>query len=188
MKFVCDRCQTKYSIADDKVRGKVLKVRCKTCQNVITVREAGAKPSVGGLAPVRTSQQPSAPMSTLGESHEDPSERTAIAASPLGLMADVAQGRRPTPPPPPPLGDGIEWFLALEGAQQGPFTRKLLVDKLFALPKEADVHVWNDQMDGWKPPAEVPDVARDLNARRVPALPTRPPAPRHTPLPPAPPA
>jgi predicted Zn finger-like uncharacterized protein len=183
MKFVCDRCQTKYSIADDKVRGKVLKVRCKTCQNVITVREAGAKPSVGGLAPVR----PSAPVSTLGESHEDPSERTAIAASPLGLMADLAQGRRPTPPPPPPLGDGIEWFLALEGAQQGPFTRKLLVDKLFALPKEADVHVWNDQMDGWKAPVDVPDVARDLSARRVPALPTRPPVPRHTPSPPAPP-
>ncbi|HEX4405327.1 MAG TPA: AgmX/PglI C-terminal domain-containing protein [Polyangia bacterium] len=183
MKFVCDRCQTKYSIADDKVRGKVLKVRCKTCQNVITVREAGAKPSVGGLAPVR----PSAPVSTLGESHEDPSERTAIAASPLGLMADLAPGRRPTPPPPPPLGDGIEWFLALEGAQQGPFTRKLLVDKVLALPKEADVHVWNDQMDGWKAPVDVPDVARDLAARRAPGLPTRPPLPRHTPSPPAPP-
>jgi predicted Zn finger-like uncharacterized protein len=189
MKFVCDRCQTKYSIADDKVRGKVLKVRCKTCQNVITVREAGAKPSVGGLAPVRPSQRPSAsaPMSTLGESHEDPSERTAIAASPLGLMADLAPGRRPTPPPPPPVGDGIEWFLALEGAQQGPFSRRLLVDKLFALPKEADVHVWNDQMDGWKAPVDVPDVARDLAARRAPALPTRPPLPRHTPSPPAPP-
>ena len=53
MKFVCDRCQTKYSIADEKVRGKVLKVRCKTCQNVITVREAGVRPSVAGLAPVR---------------------------------------------------------------------------------------------------------------------------------------
>ena len=41
MKFVCERCQTRYSIADEKVRGKILKVRCKSCQNVITVREAG---------------------------------------------------------------------------------------------------------------------------------------------------
>jgi predicted Zn finger-like uncharacterized protein len=191
MKFVCDRCQTKYSIADDKVRGKVLKVRCKTCQNVITVREVGAKPSVGGLAPVRPSQRPSgahsAPLGTLGESHEDPSERTAIAAAPAGLMADLVHARRPTPPPPPPVGDGIEWFLALEGAQQGPFSRKLLVEKLFTMPKDADVHVWNDQMDGWKPPRDVPDVARDLAARRLPALPTRPPVPRTTPSPPAPP-
>ena len=48
MKFVCDRCQTKYSIADERVRGKVLKVKCKTCANVITVREA-RQPSAGGL-------------------------------------------------------------------------------------------------------------------------------------------
>src|SRR3569623_369858 len=106
MKFVCDRCQTKYSIADDKVRGKVLKVRCKTCQNVITVREAGAKPSVGALAPVRSSQRPSsAPIDTLGEANEDPSERTHVAPAPAGRMAELManQGRRPTPPPPPPV-------------------------------------------------------------------------------------
>ena len=40
MKFVCERCQTKYSIADEKVRQKVLKIRCKTCENVITIRDA----------------------------------------------------------------------------------------------------------------------------------------------------
>ncbi|RAL21633.1 hypothetical protein DL240_12305 [Lujinxingia litoralis] len=40
MKFYCDSCQTKYSIADEKVRGKVLKVRCKKCSHIITVREA----------------------------------------------------------------------------------------------------------------------------------------------------
>jgi predicted Zn finger-like uncharacterized protein len=188
MKFVCDRCQTKYSIADDKVRGKVLKVRCKTCQNVITVREAGAKPSVGSLAPVRPSQRPSSgPLATL-EDDSSNQERTSIAPAPAGLMADlVANQRRATPPPPPPLGDGIEWFLALDGAQQGPFTRKVLVDRLLALPKNADVHVWNDQMDGWKPPHDVPDVAHDLAARKPPAVPVRPPVPRTTPSPPVPP-
>ena len=48
MKFACDRCQTKYSIADERVRGKVLKVKCKTCANLITVREA-RRPSGGGI-------------------------------------------------------------------------------------------------------------------------------------------
>jgi predicted Zn finger-like uncharacterized protein len=182
MKFVCDRCQTKYSIADDKVRGKVLKVRCKTCQNVITVREVGAKPSVGGLAPIR---RPSAPAATLGAGREEMSDRTSIAPAPAGIMADMLQGRRATPPPPPPLGDGIEWFLALDGAQQGPFSRKLLVDRLLTLPKDADVHVWNDTMDGWKPPRNVPEVEHDLAARKPPAVPMRPPVPRTTPSPPA---
>jgi predicted Zn finger-like uncharacterized protein len=192
MKFVCDRCQTKYSIADDKVRGKVLKVRCKTCQNVITVREPGARPSVNSLAPIKpaaAAKPPTGPMAVLGENHDELSERTAIAAVPAAFMAELAQQqpRRATPPPPPPLGDGIEWFLALEGAQQGPFTRKLLVDRLLTMPKDADVHVWNDQMDGWKPPKDVPDVARDLAARKPPQVPVRPPVPRLTPAPPVPP-
>src|ERR1700742_3304026 len=38
MKIVCDNCATKYSIADDKVRGKVFKIRCKKCSHIIVVR------------------------------------------------------------------------------------------------------------------------------------------------------
>src|SRR5262245_32034140 len=45
MKIVCDSCGTKYSISDDKVRGKVFKIRCKKCSHIIVVRgteQAGA--------------------------------------------------------------------------------------------------------------------------------------------------
>src|SRR5580693_608771 len=38
MKIVCDSCGTKYSIADEKVRGKVFKIRCKKCSHIIVVR------------------------------------------------------------------------------------------------------------------------------------------------------
>ncbi|HEX7703853.1 MAG TPA: GYF domain-containing protein, partial [Kofleriaceae bacterium] len=38
MKIACDACEAKYSISDDKVRGKVFKIRCKKCSNVIVVR------------------------------------------------------------------------------------------------------------------------------------------------------
>ncbi len=41
MKIVCEACQAKYSIADDKVRGKVFKIRCKKCSHVIVVRGSG---------------------------------------------------------------------------------------------------------------------------------------------------
>ncbi len=44
MKIVCDACQAKYSISDDKVQGKVFKIRCKKCSNIIVVRGgAGAE-------------------------------------------------------------------------------------------------------------------------------------------------
>jgi predicted Zn finger-like uncharacterized protein len=51
MKIVCDNCATKYSIADEKVRGKVFKIRCKKCSHIIVVRGnegAAAAPEGGG--------------------------------------------------------------------------------------------------------------------------------------------
>lgn len=38
MKIVCGSCGAKYSIADDKVQGKVFKIRCRKCSNVIVVK------------------------------------------------------------------------------------------------------------------------------------------------------
>jgi predicted Zn finger-like uncharacterized protein len=55
MKIICDSCGTKYSISDDKVRGKVFKIRCKKCSHIIVVRggestggEAAAAPAADG--------------------------------------------------------------------------------------------------------------------------------------------
>ena len=54
MKIVCGSCQAKYSIADEKVIGKVFKIRCKRCSEVIVVRgdqqDAGAAQSAGASA------------------------------------------------------------------------------------------------------------------------------------------
>src|SRR6185437_3234029 len=38
----------KYSIADDKVKGKVFKIRCKKCSNIIVVRGSGPGAAGGG--------------------------------------------------------------------------------------------------------------------------------------------
>lgn len=51
MRFACDRCKTRYSIADERVRGKILKIRCKSCANVITVKEGMDAPPETGAAP-----------------------------------------------------------------------------------------------------------------------------------------
>lgn len=50
MKIVCDACQAKYSISDDKVQGKVFKIRCKKCSNIIVVR--------GGASAAEPAPQP----------------------------------------------------------------------------------------------------------------------------------
>ena len=51
MKLICDQCGAKYSIADEKVRGKVFKIRCKKCQNVIVVRGTDQAAEAAGSAP-----------------------------------------------------------------------------------------------------------------------------------------
>jgi predicted Zn finger-like uncharacterized protein len=50
MKIVCDACGAKYSISDDKVQGKVFKIRCKKCSNIIVVR-GGASAAEPAPAP-----------------------------------------------------------------------------------------------------------------------------------------
>jgi predicted Zn finger-like uncharacterized protein len=194
MKFVCERCHTKYSIADEKVRGKVLKVRCKTCANVITVRETGATiddPLSAGPRETPISRSGSINGGPLSPGHAATAAQQA-GRSPkrveLPAAALVAPGapvtppppRRRTPPPPPPL-DAVEWYLAVDGAQTGPFPRSRLLDKVLATPRGADVHVWNADLDAWKPPKEVLELAAELTRRRRLLTPIPPPPPSRRP-------
>ena len=43
MNVTCDKCQKRYAIADEKVRGKSVKIRCKQCQNLISVQGPSAQ-------------------------------------------------------------------------------------------------------------------------------------------------
>jgi len=44
MKLVCDSCQARYSIGDDRVAGKVFKIRCKKCSHVMVIRGTTLEP------------------------------------------------------------------------------------------------------------------------------------------------
>ena len=230
MKFVCERCHTKYSIADEKVRGKVLKVRCKTCTNVITVRETGASvedaptaidaghAAAALAAPVSPAAVPAASpggkaaprgAGAAGAQHlagaaaptngtAPRATRTSIASPTLsalgvsGATATSASGgamagatvapRRATGaipvPPPLPIPDDVEWYLAVDGVQTGPFSRAALLDKVMVQPKTADVHVWNADLEGWKPPRELPELSTELMRRRRSLTPAPPPPPK----------
>src|SRR4051812_3375952 len=53
MKVSCQACGAKYTIADDKVRGRKVKIRCKSCGTPIVVdgqSEAPAAPAAGSAA------------------------------------------------------------------------------------------------------------------------------------------
>jgi len=51
MKISCPSCQSKYTIADEKVQGRSVKVRCRKCGETIHVTAAGATLDSSGAAP-----------------------------------------------------------------------------------------------------------------------------------------
>jgi predicted Zn finger-like uncharacterized protein len=214
MKFVCDRCQTRYSIADEKVRQKILRIRCKTCGNVIMVQEGLAAPPTAG--PVLTEQHPS----VVAKSAPSSGPQTVPSSSPKGISSSGPKGMpssspkmpssgpkgipssgpkgmplsRPNsmptaakaasagPPPPPPaaasvpadpLGGRVEWYLAVGGVQNGPFSRTEAAKHILATDSGKIVHVWKEGMPSWKPSTEVSVIATEVNLLR----PTPPPPP-----------
>ncbi|MEM7436385.1 MAG: GYF domain-containing protein [Myxococcota bacterium] len=58
MKIVCDSCGAKYSIADEKVAGKIFKIRCKKCSSVLEVR--GDQTGAHALEGAGQAQEPAA--------------------------------------------------------------------------------------------------------------------------------
>src|SRR5262245_24173435 len=48
MKITCQSCQSKYTVSDDKVQGKTVKIKCRKCGATILVNSGGATTSTGG--------------------------------------------------------------------------------------------------------------------------------------------
>ncbi|MCC6993453.1 MAG: zinc-ribbon domain-containing protein [Deltaproteobacteria bacterium] len=184
MKFFCDRCQTKYSIADEKVRRKVLKVRCKTCSNIIEVREpsaSGPMPMVGS-GPAPAVSKPASPLSAAFdnafEDMDGDGQPTQIANADAMQAAAAAAA---------PMQLEDEWYFAVDGNQEGPLGFRDLVDRVVKVPTGADVLVWRDGFDDWVPPASVPELKQHLKRMQSVAPPPPAPAPP-PPMPPPPPA
>src|SRR5580693_10671928 len=47
MKITCQSCQSKYNVADEKVQGKIVKIRCRKCGSTIVVQGNGGAATNG---------------------------------------------------------------------------------------------------------------------------------------------
>jgi predicted Zn finger-like uncharacterized protein len=50
MKITCQTCQSKYTVSDEKVQGKTVKIKCRKCGATILVNSSGATTSAAGVA------------------------------------------------------------------------------------------------------------------------------------------
>ncbi|MFY2561350.1 AgmX/PglI C-terminal domain-containing protein [Corallococcus terminator] len=174
MNFTCDNCQKRYSIADEKVRGKTVKVRCKNCQNVITVEGPAEEEStrVVSLADVERLR---AQERSLAEPAAAP-----VTAAPAVAKAPPAALQTPWDDEPtraaPLRATGSPWFVMVKNKQEGPLDEGALRELVATGTISGRSFFWQQGMADWKRGADVPELA---------GLFTPPPEPE--PLPPPPP-
>ncbi|HTR51919.1 MAG TPA: GYF domain-containing protein [Kofleriaceae bacterium] len=170
MKFLCDRCKTRYSIGDDRVRGKILKIRCKNCANVITVREGMTDVAAAGESgPIRRKNP------TTNAPNASHTQSVANAARGNGALASAFASQMTKPPP--ALEE--EWYVSIDGEQSGPFSLAEAQRWVAAKAFDADLHCWSEGFDDWLPVDKVSHF-RGLRKKPAPA-PAPPPMPRVAP-------
>ncbi|WP_375767207.1 zinc-ribbon domain-containing protein [Archangium gephyra] len=177
MNFSCNKCQRRYSIADDKVRGKTVKVRCKNCQNVISVEgppeEAEESTRVVSLADVERLREQDRSLA------EEDTAATATQPSPAAAAANMSWEDEPTRTM--PLRDARSpWFVMVKSKQEGPLDEGALSELVASGAVTARSYFWQQGMPDWKRGQDIPELAGFF-------APAEPPAPPPPPMRTAPP-
>ena len=138
MKIVCDNCATKYSIADEKVRGKVFKIRCKKCSHIIVVRGAeGGGASQGEEAQGSDGFPGGDEQATMAAGHGAPQ------------MAGGAS-------------DAV-WHLVIDREQVGPLSPHEVREKFAAGEVDVETYAWREGFGDWLRLGSIEDF-HDLGA------------------------
>jgi predicted Zn finger-like uncharacterized protein len=157
MKFVCEQCQSKYTIADEKVRGKVLKIRCVKCGEIIVVREAGgaepARPSAAPKARVDASPAGAAPRSVLEDrfaaSFKSAGGAVAGAGKPAGTPGLLEAVQRSAEKIDVDESARAVWFVAIDNSPVGPISARGVHKHQRARKVNDESLVWKEGMADW---------------------------------------
>jgi predicted Zn finger-like uncharacterized protein len=167
MKFLCDNCKAKYQIADEKIAGRTLKMKCRKCGHDIIIHgesmaAAGSTPAPAAPEPAPpAAKKPGPPPAPPARRSTPPTPPPAAAPAPRAgaLGADFRrQMSAPAPPPaqaPPPE----QWHVAINDVPVGPIRRAELSRKVETGAVGPDSLVWREGFDDWRPLGEVPELA-----------------------------
>lgn len=211
MKFLCDNCKAKYQIADEKVAGKTVRMKCRKCGHQIEVRAAITETSVSGAPPAP--DRSALPRGALATSLSATKPRPASSPGPAGgggALAGAFQRNvqdAPATVPFPNAGQAAsvdasiemsvtdEWYVAINGVPVGPVRISELRRKAATGAVTEDSLCWQEGLEEWRPVRSLPELAaivREAAQGNRPSLlaPPPPPAPEPTraqPLAPRPP-
>ncbi|MBK7863925.1 MAG: zinc-ribbon domain-containing protein [Archangiaceae bacterium] len=140
MNVTCDKCNKRYAIADDKVRGKSVKIRCKQCQNLISVQGP----------PAGAAGQTAAPLAATSSNVAAPGVGGMVGSSPWEDERTRAM---------PALDLSPTWFAMVKGKQIGPLTLRDLELRVKTGEVSLRTYLWKQGMADWKRASDVPEVS-----------------------------
>jgi predicted Zn finger-like uncharacterized protein len=103
MKFLCDNCKAKYQIADDKVAGKTVRMKCRKCGHLIEIRATAAlaeATAFRSLPAEELSRIVEEPLTKQTSAPSKPGVAPRPAPRPAAGAAASATARKPAPAAP----------------------------------------------------------------------------------------
>jgi predicted Zn finger-like uncharacterized protein len=188
MQFSCESCRARLQIADEKVRGKRVTVRCRRCGAKIALADpllANSSPTLverpSSQGPMRVSPRPEPARQPTDDESTRAMDREVLERALEASKADDRSqngvsdaGKHHLAPPVAPPAD-VEWFAMIRGKQAGPLTREELIARADDGNVGPRTYLWREGMDAWQRAADVRELYGIFP--RVPQAPTRPPPP-----------
>jgi len=169
MKFLCGSCRTKYQISDEKVRGKILTIRCKKCGAKIIVRESLVRDGGEGTVVAPVAEEPrSTPFNPRIASGSGALSQAFSQALESGTQDVPIDSERPP--------TAFEWFTAVDGQQQGPFGFDHVANLVRSGALQGRHYVWHEGLEHWRRIRDVEQLRRLAEGNTSPPPP--PPADR----------
>lgn len=169
MNVTCDKCNKRYAIADEKVRGKsMVKIRCKQCQNLIAVQGLPALENPGAPPAAAPGQSAAAAPQAARAPQPQPASQPQPLPAALGDEPDEQTRAMPA------LDMSQSWFAMVNKQQAGPFTVRQLEGKVKTGEVTLRTYLWKQGMEGWKRASDIPELSPLLAGVSVGATATGP--------------
>ncbi|HEX9289658.1 MAG TPA: AgmX/PglI C-terminal domain-containing protein [Anaeromyxobacteraceae bacterium] len=170
MRFSCE-CGAQYMISDEKVGPNGVKVRCKKCGNVVSVKRA---PAVAPEVVPRPAPEPGRE-TTLERELGDAFENVFGGGSP-GLAAEAKAAQDPANGDAPPAAEATnaaqnpvaaaeaisDWYVAVDDSQVGPLPAPGVKARWESGEIGPDTLTWRPGMADWVPLSTIPEMAQYL--------------------------
>jgi predicted Zn finger-like uncharacterized protein len=206
VKFLCDQCQAKYQIADEKAAGKTVRMKCRKCGHLIEVRATVVDGSDAMSIPppgqrpntvARPSQKPPpprhAPLATSLASAKAPpraSDKPTGGALAGAFRSNVQRDDEVSAPVDmSDLSVADEWYVAINGVPVGPIRIAEVRRKAAIGAVTEESLCWQEGLDEWRALRSFPELAtivREAFASGRSSLTPPPPEGRRSATPPPP--